>query len=386
MMISYNSQFIDNSDKSYVSKVLKNKKITQGPIVEKFEKNISNFVKSKYCLVTNSGTSALYLAIKSLNLKKNSVVIMPAVNFIAAFNVCKILELNIFLSDVNPITGLMEPKNFNDCVRKYNLKKINLIINMHMGGNPNNVQFFYKIKKKFKSYLIEDSCHALGSEYFSKKKYYKIGDCNHADISTFSFHAIKSITTGEGGAITTNNKFFFNNIIDIRSHGIKRHSNDHWKYDVLFPSFNFRISDINCALGISQLKKIRLFLKKRNKIAKVYHSKLSTLSNYIKLIKIDNKSKSSYHLFQISINFQKLKTKKDNFINFMKKKNIILQYHYIPIYKFSIFKEKLSLPGAEEHFQNNISLPIHYKMSMRDVDYVIQTIKLFIFKNKSTKL
>ena len=156
--------------------------------------------------------------------------------------------------------------------------------------------------------------------------------------------------------------------------------------DVLFPSFNFRISDINCALGISQLKKIRLFLKKRNKIAKVYHSKLSTLSNYIKLIKIDNKSKSSYHLFQISINFQKLKTKKDNFINFMKKKNIILQYHYIPIYKFSIFKEKLSLPGAEEHFQNNISLPIHYKMSMRDVDYVIQTIKLFIFKNKSTKL
>ena len=146
-MISYNSQFIDDLDISFVSKILKNKKITQGPIVEKFEKDISKYVKSKYCVATNSGTSALYLAIKSLNLKKNSIVIMPAINFIAAYNVCKILKLNVFLSDVNPVTGLMEPKNFYDCIKKYKLKKINLIINMHMGGNPNNVIAFNKIKK-----------------------------------------------------------------------------------------------------------------------------------------------------------------------------------------------------------------------------------------------
>lgn len=384
-MLSYNSQFIDNSDISFVSKILKNEKITQGPIVEKFEKDISKYVKSKYCVTTNSGTSALYLAIKSLNLKKNSIVIMPAINFIAAYNVCEILKLNIFLSDVNPLTGLMEPKNFYDCIKKHKLKKINLIINMHMGGNPNNVIAFYKIKKKFKSFLIEDSCHALGSEYSFKQKNYKMGNGKHADISTFSFHAIKSITTGEGGAITTNNKTFFKKIIDIRSHGIKRHKKDHWKYDVIFPSFNFRISDINCALGISQLKKIKLFIKKRNKIAKIYNSKLSKLFNYIKIVKIDKFTHSSYHLFQISIDFQKLKTNKDKFFNFMKKKKILFQYHYTPIYKFSLFKKKITLPGAEEHYKNNISLPIHYQMTIRDAQYVIQSIKLFLLKNKSTK-
>ena len=145
-MISYNSQFIDDLDISFVSKILKNKKITQGPIVEKFEKDISKYVKSKYCVATNSGTSALYLAIKSLNLK-NSIVIMPAFNFIAAYNVCKILKLNVFLSDVNPVNWINGEKNFYDCIKKYKLKKINLIINMHMGGNPNNVIAFNKIKK-----------------------------------------------------------------------------------------------------------------------------------------------------------------------------------------------------------------------------------------------
>ena len=138
-------------------------------------------------------------------------------------------------------------------------------------------------------------------------------------------------------------------------------------------------------MGISQLKKIKLFVKKRNKIAKIYNSELSKLFNYIKLVNIDKFTHSSYNLFQIFIDFQKLKTNKDIFFNFMKKKKIIFQYHYTPIYKFSLFKKKFTLPGAEEHYKNNISLPIHCQMTLRDVQYVIQTIKLFLLKNKSTK-
>ena len=133
-------------------------------------------------------------------------------------------------------------------------------------------------------------------------------------------------------------------------------------------------------MGISQLKKIKLFIKKRNKIAKIYNSKLSKLFNYIKIVKIDKFTHSSYHLFQISIDFQKLKTNKDKFFNFMKKKKILFQYHYTPIYKFSLFKKKITLPGAEEHYKNNISLPIHFQMTIRDAQYVIQSIKLFSFK------
>ena len=383
-MISYNSQFVDSDDISFVSSVLKSPQITQGPMVDLFEKKISNFVKSKYCKVTNSGTAALYLAIKSLQLKKNSTVVMPSVNFIAAYNMCKILNFKIYLADINPISGCMEPKNFYDCIKKNKINKIDLILNMHMGGNPNYVLEYSKIKKKYNSYLIEDSCHALGSAYKFKQKNYKVGCCAHSDISTFSFHAIKSITTGEGGAITTNSKNFDKRILNMRSHGILR-SKKHWKYDVLFPSFNLRLSDINCALGISQLKKINLFIKKRNFIASRYFLKLSSLRNFISLQKIEKYYLSSFHLFQISIDFDKLKTTKDKFFEFMKKKKIFLQYHYTPIYKFSLFKKKITLPGAETHYKNNISIPIHYNMKIKEIDYVISVISEFILKNKSSK-
>ena len=161
--------------------------------------------------------------------------------------------------------------------------------------------------------MIEDACHALGGKYKINRKYFSVGSCEHADISTFSLHPVKSITTGEGGLITTNNKSIFEKALLFRSHGIVRKKNNHWEYDVISPGLNYRLSDLNCSLGISQLKKLNLFIQKRNKIAKIYFKLLKDI-DAIQLPILFKELSSSWHLFVIKINFSKLKKKKIRFI------------------------------------------------------------------------
>ena len=167
-----------------------------------------------------------------------------------------------------------------------------------------------------------------------------IGSCRHSDISTFSLHPLKSITTGEGGIITTNNEKIFKKLILLRSHGIKRDKLFHWKYDVIHNGFNYRISDINCALGISQLIKLNKFIKKRKNIFNHYYKHLNKFSKFIELPKYQNKNNASFHLFLIKLNLNELSSNKDDFIKFMLKNKIICQFHYIPIYKFQIWRKK----------------------------------------------
>ena len=211
--IPYGRQYIDSQDIRIVSKALQEDLITTGRYVKKFEKKISDFLKVKYAVSCNSGTSALHLALMAINLKKDDVIIMPAINFIAVYNMARFMNAKIILSDVDALTGQMTPNLLLECIKNNKLKKIKAIITMYLGGYPENVVEFYKIKKKFKCYLIEDACHALGSRYLFNKKFLPIGSCKHSDISTFSLHPVKTITSGEGGLVTTNNKFFYNRVV-----------------------------------------------------------------------------------------------------------------------------------------------------------------------------
>ena len=224
-IIPYGRQYIDREDIRLVTKALKEDLITTGRYVKKFENKISRFLNVKYAASCNSGTSALHLALMAINLKTDDVIIMPAINFIAVYNMAKLMDAKIFLADVDPLTGQMTPKTLLECIKKNKLKKIKAIITMYLGGYPENIVEFYNIKKKLNCYLIEDACHALGAKYLFKKKYLSIGSCKHSDISTFSLHPVKSISTGEGGLITTNNKFFYNRIVSLRSHGIDKDKN-----------------------------------------------------------------------------------------------------------------------------------------------------------------
>ena len=379
-IIPYGRQFIDNKDKRLILLALKEDLITTGNYVNKFEKSVSNLFGSKYSISCSSGTAALHLAFLSINLKKNEIVIMPAINFIAGYNMARSLNAKIFLADVDPLTGQMTPKTLLDCIKKNKLKKIKAILTMYLGGYPENVIEFYKIKKKLNCYLIEDACHAMGARYAYKEKYLYVGSCYHSDISTFSLHPVKTITAGEGGIITTNNKDIFNKIISLRSHGIDKNKNFHWKYNISKAGFNYRLSDINCALALSQLNKIIKFINYRKSIFKFYKKNLEEKNNLINF-PFYKKNKPSYHLFLISINFLKIKSKKDKFLKFLKKNNIFCQFHYIPIYKFKLFDKKINLRfyrGAEIYYKNTISLPIFYNLRLILQKKIINKIKTFI--------
>jgi len=376
--ISYGKQFIDNKDKKIVLSSLSNDLITTGPYVKKFEYELNRYFKCKYSYVCSSGTAAIHLAMMSINSKKDDVILMPAINFISSYNIAKIMQLRIYLVDVDDHTGQITPSKVIECIKKNKLKKIKALILMYHGGYPEYSKKFYDLKKKYSFLIIEDACHALGSEYKWKNRQYKIGSCKHSDISTFSMHPVKTITSGEGGVITTNNKKIANNIRLLRSHGILRDKKNYWNYDVIKNGFNYRLSDINCALGLSQLKKINFFLKKRKKIYDKYVTELENYNPNLIIPKYSYNIKPSYHLFLINIKFDKLKKNKDHFIKYLNDHNIMAQYHYIPIYKFKIYKEKKSqLSGSEKYFKNSISIPIFVSLNDTDQKKIIKVIKSY---------
>ena len=376
--IPYSRQLIDEKDRKFVSKSLLGDLITTGPIVERFELNIKNYLSCKYSFVCSSGTAALHLAMLSLNLKKNNVILMPSVNFIASFNIAKILGLKIYLVDVDELTGQITPEKVLECIKNNKLKKIHALIVMYLGGYPENIGNFYTLKKKYNFFIIEDACHALGAEYKLRKKNYKVGSCMHADISTFSLHPQKTITSGEGGIITTNTNEVAKNIKLFRSHGILRNKKKHWQYDIIKHGLNYRLSDLNCALGLSQLKKIDYFISKRNLIYNKYYNEFKNFHHCLEIPNYSNDYKSSFHLFLININFKKLKRDKSNFIRYLHNNKIISQQHYIPIYKFSIFKNKISsFIGSEKYYYNSVSIPIYVGLNRSKQDKVIKIIKSY---------
>jgi len=306
---------------------------------------------------------------------------MPAINFIASYSMAKFMNAKIYLADVDSLTGQMTPKTLINCINKNKIKKIKAVVTMYLGGYPENVIEFYKIKKKYKFYLIEDACHSLGAQYFYNKKYIPIGSCKHSDIATFSLHPVKTITSGEGGLVTTNNKLIYNQICLLRSHGIEKNKKFHWKYNILKPSFNYRLSDMNCALALSQLKKINKFINYRKRINDFYRSHLKTNNKFVNFPNYVC-GKPSFHLFLISFNFKK-NDEKDKLLKFLKKENINCQYHYIPIYKFNLFKKKLDLnfyKEAEYYYKNVFSLPIYYNLNFNLIDKIVKKIKFFFLK------
>ena len=384
--IPYGRQFIDKKDISSVIKSLNNDLITTGPYVKAFENELSNKLDVPFAYCCNSGTSALYLAFLAINLNENDSIILPSINFIAAANMAANLKAKIFFSDVDPSTGQLTPDLINECIIKNNIKSLKAIVIMYHGGYPREISKLKLLKKKLNCFLIEDACHALGAKYKIKNRLEKIGSCKHVDISTFSLHPLKSITAGEGGIITTRDKQLAKKIKLYRSHGIIKTKN-HWEYDVLVNGFNFRLSDLNCSLALSQIKKLEKFIKKRKLIYDVYFNRLNKFIDECKILKYEKLTYPSYHLVFFQIDFKKFNINKEDLIKFLIKKKIITQYHYIPFYKFSLFKKMLkrhknNFKGTSEYFQKTLSLPIYYSLKKSDVLKISNEIKKFLNKKK----
>tara|TARA_X000000368_G_C22984802_1_gene691625 strand:- start:43 stop:1203 length:1161 start_codon:yes stop_codon:yes gene_type:complete len=381
MVINYSKQLISESDINSVSRTLRSDFLTTGPKIKVFEDLIKKKVKSKYSIVVNSATSALHISCLALGLTKNDYLWTSSNSFVASANCALYCNAKIDLVDIN-----LENYNIDVSILEKKLKKAKkqkrlpkIIIPIAFAGYSSDMKKIYQLSKKYKFKIIEDASHALGGKY----KNNMVGSNKYSDLTVFSFHPVKMITTGEGGAITTNNNNLAKKLYALRSHGIeknltkKQKKNTPWLFNQNFLGFNYRMTDIQASLGISQIKKLNFFIKKRNQIAKIYDKELKYLP--LKLPKIKKNILSSFHLYVVLVKKNQKKISRNKLYFLLKKKGILTTVHYIPIYKHPYYKKMnfnmSNFKNNEEYFKNAISIPIYPGIKKKNIFKVINTLK-----------
>ena len=383
-MISYGRQFIDKEDEKSVIDALRSDWLTQGPEVLKFENKLKSYFGARYCVAVSNGTMALYLLAKALQWKKNDIIICSPISFLAASNSVLLSGATPHFVDIDAETGNINVSLVKKAIKNFkkNKKKVKAIVVTDYGGLPADWKTLKKIGKSNRINLINDNCHAMGAKYYGDKKY----ALKYADFVIQSYHAVKNITTGEGGSVLTNNKKVINKIRLLATHGLKRGNFKFpWYYEMNELGYNARITDFQCALGSSQLSKLNKIVKKKVEISKIYKKNLEKIK-CIKIPKIYKTKNSAFHLYPIKINFDKLTVSKLEFYKMMQKKKISLQVHYIPIYFHPYYKNKCKINKNElresrKFYNQVISLPIYYSITFKELYYVIKTLKDIIYKN-----
>ena len=357
MLVPYARQKINKNDVNNVVKVLRSDFLTTGPKIQQFENQLKEKFSSKYVSVVNSATSALHLACLSLGLSKKDILWTTPISFVASSNCGIYCGSKVDFVDIDEETFNICSKKLETKLKKTPKKHLpTVVVVVHLSGHPANLKEIKKLSKKYNFKIIEDASHAVGSFYENNP----IGNCKYSDVCIFSFHPIKIITTGEGGALLTNSKKIFKKFSLLRSHGINKNlksKSNPWFYDQISLGYNYRMNELEAALGISQLKKLEKFLKERDKISKIYKKYLNT--NNLTFQKLIKNRKSSLHLFIIRV-----KSSKRNLINTeLRKNNINTNLHYIPIYRHSFYRKygfKYSdFINAEKYYKEAISLPMY---------------------------
>jgi len=371
--IPYGHQWIDEKDISEVVKVLRSDWITQGPKIEEFEKAIAKYCSAKYAVAVSSGTAALYAAYAAAGIGPGDEVITTPLTFVATSNMIVFCGAKPVFADIKEDTLNIDPKE----IEKKITKKTKAIAPVDFAGHPCDYKEILKIAKKHHLLIIEDAAQAFGAEYRGKR----VG--SFSDLTTLSFHPVKTITTGEGGMILTNNRKFYEKLKIIRNHGIiKKPQQGNWYYEIEKPSLNLRITDFQCALGLSQLKKIDKFIKRRREIVAEYNG---AFKNIKEIIIPSEKSyvKSAWHIYVIQLRLDRLRVNRKKIFESLQKENIGVQVHYIPLHLQPFYRKRFGykigdFPIAERYYQRAITLPLFPKMTDKDVEDVIKAIKRVI--------
>jgi UDP-4-amino-4,6-dideoxy-N-acetyl-beta-L-altrosamine transaminase len=381
-IIPYSRHCISEDDIEFVSKVLRSDFLTNGPIVEQFEKLLKKQFCSNYSTVVNSATSALHISCLAMGLGKNDILWTVPNTFVASANCAVYCNAEIDFVDIEEKTSLIsvETLKIKLEIAKINNKLPKILIPVHLAGQPTLQEEIFKLSSEYNFKIIEDASHSVGASRNGET----VGNCKFSHATIFSFHPVKTITTGEGGAVLSNDQEFDRKCKTLRTSGITRdrsffsgEDKGQWYYEQQLLGYNYKLSDIHAALGISQLRKISKFVTERNKIAKNYDTELKNLPIHLPYILEGNKS--TYHLYVIRLIKEKIKLSHKEIHSTLIKKGINVSLHYYPVhlqpfYRSLGFKEKM-FPISEKYAQEAISIPIFPGLTESQQYYVIEKIK-----------
>jgi hypothetical protein len=386
--IPYGRQHITDEDISEVIRVLKSDFLTQGPEILKFEKAFSSYIGSKYAVAVANGTAALHLCALALGVNIGDKVITTPITFAASANCVLYAGGEIVFADIDPETYLIDIKEVEKILKAAPKGTYKGIIPVDFAGRAVNLEAFRKLADEFGLWIIEDACHAPGG-YFIDSKGVKqnCGNGKYADLAIFSFHPVKHIACGEGGMITTNDENLYRKLLMLRTHGITKEpellkeNHGGWYYEMQELGYNYRITDFQCALGLSQLTRADEGLKRRREIALKYSesfkniNSISCQSGFIE--------GHAYHLYIIEVEDRK------GLYNHLRENNIFAQVHYIPVHLMPYYRQfgwkEGQLPKAEKYYSKCISLPIYPALAEEEQVYVINTIETFLNLNNKAK-
>ena len=395
-------QSIDEDDIRAVSEALRSPYLTTGPLADQFEQALANYLGVKHAIVCSNGTAALHLSMLALGIGSGDKVITSPITFLADANAPRFCGADVLFADIDPKTINLDPLKVREILEKDD--KVKAIIPVHFAGQACDMRAFSEISKEFNVHIIEDGCHALGGSYIKGSKPVKVGSCADSTFTTFSFHPIKNITTGEGGAITTNDDALNEKLRLLRSHGNTRNPKDFiytdlsttdidgssiinpWYYEMQELSYNYRLTDFQSALGISQLKRLDSFIKERNLLANYYEEELEKLNDN-KILPLANFSGTNHgrHLFVVKIPMHRVKGGRALIANELLNQGIQTQVHYIPIHfqpnYQEYFNQKLHFPEAEDYYAQCLSLPLFVGLKKREIRKIIHTLSHIINKN-----
>jgi UDP-4-amino-4,6-dideoxy-N-acetyl-beta-L-altrosamine transaminase len=382
--LPYGRQTIEDDDVAAVAEALRADYLTTGPRVEAFEAAFAETVGARHAVACSSGTAALHLAMLALDLKPEEAVIAPAVTFAATANCARYQGAEVVFADVDPDTGLMTPETFEAACGRLEGRRLAAVLPVHLGGATVDLPGINELAAG--APLVEDACHALGTTMSFGNVPELVGDGRHAAMACFSFHPVKTITTAEGGMVTTNDDGLAARLRLFRSHGIVRDPSqfrdpptapEPWLYEMQALGYNYRLPDLLCALGISQLAKLPRFTRRRRGLANRYWSLLARLSPVVRAVAPPPGCDPALHLFIVLIDFAAAGLSRAEVMAGLAARGIGSQVHYIPVHRQPYYRERygdLDLPGAEAYYARCLSLPLYPGMADDDPHRVVEAL------------
>ncbi|MGB8601824.1 MAG: UDP-4-amino-4,6-dideoxy-N-acetyl-beta-L-altrosamine transaminase [Rhizomicrobium sp.] len=391
--LPYGRQCIEEDDIAAVAAVLRGDYLTTGPMVEAFETALASTVGARHAVVCSNGTTALYMAGRALGLKPGDTVIVPTVTFLATASAPHLCGAEIVFADVDPDTGLMRPEDLQDALQRAE-GPVRALFNVHLTGQCGDLEGIANVARAAGLKIVDDACHAIGTRYTAHDgSRHTIGDQAFCDMTAYSFHPVKTVTTGEGGAVSTNDDGLAHALYLARNHGLTRDpaqfvqmgdalaadgTPNPWYYELIAPEFNFRATDFQCALGLSQLAKLDRFVKRRKELAARYDQNLSALAPKLKRLSGNPACDPARHLYVALIDFAAAGCDRAAFMAKLRDKGIGSQVHYFPVHRQPYYAKRYGaqhLPGADRYYARALSLPFYPTLTDADADRVCSALQ-----------